>query len=344
MPRKKAPKATAKIKPIIDPRVVASEMDSYEAKMVYKAYLRTVKYDVAFKNQIAKLKRRGYTDDTLKNIRSNQTRVKNQILNILEIYADQFLPSRWAKSLPNVGLRTAAALAVYVNINKCKNVSSLWRYAGMDPYSHFINKKKALAMIEDAKAEFPGAEPDDEVIVRYLAKRCHRSYISYLYACYGKDNTLGWNNLYRGIRKITWNPDFRLSMFRFGLVCRTNSGDPDFIYGQLYRKRKAYEIEMNEAGMYHELAEEHIRDRDYKKGTVPYSYYSNGMLCPGHLESRARRWAVKIFLTHYHQVAYYEKHGVLPKRPYILDVLGAEHEIKCPNWPFKTSHESAQNL
>lgn len=59
------------------------------------------------------------------------------------------------------------------------------------------------------------------------------------------------------------------------------------------------------------------------------------MLPPGHIQSRAKRYAVKLFLSHYQHVAYEIEFGEPPANPYILNHPGHMHFIAPPNWPMQ---------
>ena len=71
------------------------------------------------------------------------------------------------------------------------------------------------------------------------------------------------------------------------------------------------------------------------KTTDAYAHYSSGKLPPAHIHARAKRYAVKLFLAHWHAVAYwYAMKGHAPK-PYILTKQGGHaHEIEVPNAPW----------
>jgi hypothetical protein len=60
--------------------------------------------------------------------------------------------------------------------------------------------------------------------------------------------------------------------------------------------------------------------------------YESGKLPAGHIISRAKRYAVKIFISHLFSVWYEMDRGELPPKPYALSVLGHGDEIKIPNW------------
>lgn len=70
------------------------------------------------------------------------------------------------------------------------------------------------------------------------------------------------------------------------------------------------------------------------KGTEARRYYEAGRLPPAHIHSRAKRWAVKLFLAHWHAVAYRAHFQENAPKPYILTQPGHAHEVHVPNWPY----------
>ena len=100
-------------------------------------------------------------------------------------------------------------------------------------------------------------------------------------------------------------------------------------YGKLYKERKADEIERNDSGENEELAK--IRMNEVKKTTDAYKYYSEGKLPPAHIQARAERFAVKIFISHLHEVMYEHHYGTAAPEPYAIAHLGHVHKFERPN-------------
>jgi hypothetical protein len=87
-------------------------------------------------------------------------------------------------------------------------------------------------------------------------------------------------------------------------------------YGHVYAARKQLEVERNSAGRFREQAEKTLANRRIQDKATR-AIYEAGELPAGRLDLRARRVAVKLFLSHYWQVAYWEHYHVLPRSPYI---------------------------
>lgn len=131
-------------------------------------------------------------------------------------------------------------------------------------------------------------------------------------------------------QKRPWNADLKTLCWKAGESFVKVSGDEEAVYGQLYAQRKAKEQARNEAGEYADQAARILKAKNFGKTTDAYKHYSEGKLPPAHIHARAKRWAVKIFLSHLHEV-WYEKHygEPLPARfQYPFAILGHAHKIK----------------
>lgn len=133
--------------------------------------------------------------------------------------------------------------------------------------------------------------------------------------------------------KFTHNKGFKtLCAFKIGesfVKVQSNAND---VYGAVYAERKRLEIERNEAGAYAEQAANKLATYNIGKTTDAYKAYSVGKLPPAHLHARARRYAVKLFLSHLHQVWFWHAFGEDAPLPYAFSQLGHAHLIAPPNF------------
>ena len=105
------------------------------------------------------------------------------------------------------------------------------------------------------------------------------------------------------------------------------------VYGKLYAERKALEETRNAEGAFADQAAKSLTEKSWQRETATKEHYLAGRLPPARIHLRAQRWAVKLFLAHYHHVAYETHWGTPPPKPYVISILGHAHEIKVPNWP-----------
>ena len=133
-----------------------------------------------------------------------------------------------------------------------------------------------------------------------------------------------------------WNADLKVLCWKIGDSFVKSGGSEKSFYGPVYRQRKEVEVERNERGDFAELAKATLEKRKIREAATR-ACYESGRLPPGRLDLRARRIAVKLFLSHFHDVLMWNKLGVRAPRPYAFDRMeGHAHFIEAPNapWPF----------
>ena len=153
--------------------------------------------------------------------------------------------------------------------------------------------------------------------------------VGHIWRFAGLDPTLEWN---KG-QKRPFNAKLKVLCWKVGeSFVKVKNHDED-IYGKIYDLRKRLEEERNEAGQFAEQAKAKLEKFKIGKDTEAYKAYSIGKLPPAHIHARAKRYAVKLFLAHYHHVAYEVQYGEAPPKPYVIEQLGHAHYMAPPNWP-----------
>jgi hypothetical protein len=147
--------------------------------------------------------------------------------------------------------------------------------------------------------------------------------VGHIWAFGGYDPTKTWE---KG-QKRPWNASLKTLLWKLGESFVKVSGHEDDIYGKLYLQRKAAEIEANEAGRFADQAAAALTKKKIGKDTDAYKAYSIGKLPPAHIHARAKRWAVKLFLSHYHEMGYKIVLGKPAPLPYSLAMLKHAHKI-----------------
>ena len=109
------------------------------------------------------------------------------------------------------------------------------------------------------------------------------------------------------------------------------SGNEECFYGAIYRERKAREVARNESGGCAGQAAAILEAKRIGKTTEAFKHLTGGKLPPAQIDGRARRFAVKMFLSHMHCVMFWLEHQTLPPNPYALDQAGHAHFIRMPN-------------
>lgn len=142
----------------------------------------------------------------------------------------------------------------------------------------------------------------------------------------GLDPTMKWE----AKQMRPWNARLKTACWKISDSFVKLKNHADSYYSAIYVRRKEYEIAHNTAGDYKEQAA--IGAARVGKKTEAYKYYSIGKLPPGHIDARARRYAIKIFLSHLHHVMFEVEFGVPPPKPFPLGTDGHTHFLTPPNW------------
>ena len=107
--------------------------------------------------------------------------------------------------------------------------------------------------------------------------------VGHIWRFAGLDPTLKWE---KG-QKRPWNAQLKTLCWKVGQSFMKFYGSEECVYGHVYRKRKAYEVERNDAGTNKDLAATLLPK--VGKTTEAYKHLSEGKLPPGQIDARARR-------------------------------------------------------
>ena len=140
----------------------------------------------------------------------------------------------------------------------------------------------------------------------------------------GLDFTSKWEKKH----KRPWNAKLKELCWKIGESFVINNKKEECFYGHLYLERKEIEARKNDNGDYKDQAA--VGMARVGNDTEAIKYYRKGLLPPGHLHSRARRWAVKIFLAHWFEEAFKKMYKKEPPLPYALAHLNHTHRIESP--------------
>lgn len=110
--------------------------------------------------------------------------------------------------------------------------------------------------------------------------------------------------------KSAYSSDLKTLCWKIGNSFAKHSDKENCFYGKLYLQDKTRRLAKNK------------------------TLTKNEQLTEEHIDAQARRFAVKIFLSHFHAIAYQEHHNQPPVRPYYINIDGIQEKISIPNNPF----------
>lgn len=253
-----------------------------------------------------------YTEDT-------QRELEESLKGALGAYARSQVPGRWALSICGIGPVLAAGLLAHVDIERSRTSGDLWSFAGLNP---------------DAKWEKGEKRP--------------------------------------------WNAKLKVLCWKIGeSFVKVQSLDSD-VYGKVYARRKELEIERNLAGTFADQARVSLETVRFGADTDARIWYEGrlsaeeaklvlsavaserlgiakklagepgsgvAMLPPARIHLRSTRYAVKLFLSHFHHVSWENRFGEPPVKPYIFDRPDFPqhvHFVAPPNWPMTTGESGVE--
>lgn len=131
-------------------------------------------------------------------------------------------------------------------------------------------------------------------------------------------------------KKLDFNPDMKRLAWLLGKSFVLTSKNKGSYYGVVYQERKAWETANNTNLVYadkaaNELATKKITDE------ATLATLKSGMLTKQHIDMRSRRYAVKLFLSHLHEVMHWDRYGIAPPLPYPIAHLEHVHYLTVPN-------------
>jgi len=283
-----------------DLKMAAATLSTREVRFLVDFYYVVQNYRIRSGNQV-----RASADGEEPNVLvdwmfRNQKRLEAHVKAAMDVYSDSTEVGRWSKRVMGIGPVLAAGLLAHIDIERAPTVGHIWRFAGLDP-------------------------------------------------------TLEWESG----KKRPWNARLKVLCWKIGESFVKVKGKDADVYGKIYESRKVAEVARNLAGEFEDQARRKLTRFKIGKTTDAYPWYAGcytaeqariavasakpiplvkglvdsglPMLPPGHLHARAKRYAVKLFLAHWHHVAFLERYKKEPPKPYILEHGGHVHMIAPPH-------------
>lgn len=248
--------------------------------------------------------------------------LEKQIQRALDAYTDAHPIGAWLKGIVGIGPVIAAGLLAHIDIHKAPTVGHIWRIAGLDPTVKWVSSAVAAAWVEQHGL-------DVHLAAREFGRNPQTLHRLATVDAKGQARPLSAANLAKAIARKPFNAELKVLCWKAGQSFMKLHNNPECFYGGLYRERKAYEIARNDCGDNRGVAAGLAGK--VGKTTEAFKHYSEGRLPPGQIDARARRYAVKLFLSHLHDHWYRVEYGAAPPKPYPIAILGHAHEIKAPH-------------
>jgi len=150
--------------------------------------------------------------------------------------------------------------------------------------------------------------------------------VGHIWRFAGLDPTLKWE---KG-QKRPFNAELKTLCWKLGQSFMKFSNKDECVYGAVYREHKAKYVSRNEAGDYTGRAAEILTEKKFRAETDAFKHLSGGKLPPAQIDARARRYTVKLFLSHLQCVWWFIEFNELPSAPYAIAQKDHTHFIAMP--------------
>lgn len=295
-----------------DIKNAARMIDAAEARFLVDAYYKSQRDRIRSAHQVRTLAKEGEPSDVVDWLRMQSNVLEQSVKGALDVYSTSRFDGEWLRSIVGIGPVIAAGLMAHIDIRQAPTAGHIWRFAGLDPTTKWVKGKI----------------------------RPHNG----------------------ALKRLCWIVGESFTKF---------AGHESCLYGKVWWERKQLEIQRNDLGLFADQAKVSLATKDFSKDTGAKRWYQGeypagtcaalmalndlsereaylkrvrvepgqgvAMLPPARIHLRAQRYAVKLFLAHYHHVLH---EGVLklpPPRPYILQAQPHIHThfLAPPNWPMQ---------
>jgi len=316
-----------------DLKQAAKTLKQREVRFLVDTYYMLQKNRVRSGNQMAALEKVAEPHALFNWTHKNAATLESNIKLALSYYSDGSPIGRWAESIMGIGPVISAGLLAHIDMAQAPTVGHIWRFAGLDPTVEWKTKEKrpwnaslkTLCWKIGESFVKVSARPKDYYGKVWLTRKAleqqrneageFRDQATRVIAT--RDITVAdqvkW---YKGM------VDPRVAKWWRDQSGKDVTSTPTVAVFREF-------LESNKAPKGMDEAFNKLRDYCSEQSIILDGI---PMLSPGHIHSRAKRYAVKLFLSHWHWVAYEITNGTLPPKPFVIEHLGHVDLLKPPNW------------
>lgn len=202
-----------------------------------------------------KLQESEYNHDVLDRVSDVFVSIEDSLYPLFETFSSQYRVGQWALLHSGITPVFVAGLISNIDISKAYNVSSVYRYCGIDPSLTYVKGSK-----------------------------------------------------------VPWNTDLKSLVWKIGQSISKSNTDKHSFYVDLYHQNRTSCQQVNLSGGYSQKAKDTLANRNIKNTAIRQTLES-GFLPDVYIDAQARKFAVKIFLAHFHTVWYEDYHSALNSNP-----------------------------
>lgn len=311
-------------------------LDRNEINMITDFYYQIQDTRIRFANQLRAIHQR--TDNSTDENENITYQLFNNVVNtekatkkILDYSSGNTRIGRWLRSNMGIGPVLASALMSSFDITKAPTAGHFWSYAGLnDNNKPWLGTEKAKDIIDSVLQGRKKITENDLAEIAKIAKYRYEQ----LYTAAMTDTGFSKKNLTAFMAKPPYNLDLKIICWKVGEQFMKLANNEKSLYGKIYREKKADEHLKNNNGLFAEQAKRKLQVTNIDKKEIR-EIYESGKLPDGHILARAKRFAVKLFISHLFEAMYFYTYGTKAPEPYMIAHQGHVHYIG-PEVPYES--------
>lgn len=315
-------------------------MGQLEARYLVDLYYQVQTYRISQAHQFRQASEQGEPGRLLAWGKESMATFERNIQNALGEFARTYRVGQWLQSICGIGPVISAGLLANLRVPPPMTAGHYLSFAGLVSTSKWIGAEKAKELVASI---VPRGKPTTDQLIKLSEEMGWHSMALLGKVQESADDSR--ENVIKILARRPWSAMVKtLTAFKLGeCFVKVKSNSKDF-YGAIYESRKRYEMEKNDRRDYADQAA--AGAKRVGRSTEAYKFYMDGRLPPGHIHARCRRYAVKMFISHLHEVMYRDYFEKAPPVPYVFAKSGGDHRhyIAPPNWPGDFDGKSLRDL
>ena len=324
-------------------------LGAHEARFLVDAYYQQQRDRIRANHQTKTLSKNAEPHEVLAWLLGQTETLEAQVLRALDAYSSTHIAARWARSITGIGPVIAAGLLANIDIKQAPTCGHIWAFAGQDPTKKWEKKQKRpwngslkrLCFIIGESFTKIANRPDDPLAIYGRIYKARKLYEQ-------RNNDQGKYADQCAVSLATKNFDPATDAWQWYSGCFPAGSCT--ISGSFEREARELFPETGSKDTTEKRSEWlQLRRQRYMKEMRDEPGSGIAMLPPARIQLRSQRYAVKIFLAHYHHVLWESTFNTPPPFPYVLteaahmahpELAVHTHYLAPPNWPMTADTEA----
>lgn len=273
----------------------------HEVRYLVTIYFTIQRHRIAMDSSLRASTAAGRPSATIETYRDSLEAIEDAMVPMLKRWAASTDRGRWALSIAGIGPVIAAGMCAFATLSYCRDPHNLWSYAGL----------------------IPGDPTRFSRSFRRIAYYAGESFVragKYYRNLYVQRKAYEWRKNLSGGNREQALAAARKAVAPASRAFLSGDVDPEKLLGYMALGKSPVSA----------------------NGAIARAVISPGagipMLTPGHIDRRARRWTIKMFISHFSQVSWESTSSDSDEPwqpPYAVRTLGHDDLIPPPNWPMQ---------